>query len=185
MTNQGALSHLFTTPVWNIKGISQQLVDELYQGAYRFKKMHPSPSKIRSNDGGYQTPFLEWKDFHPEGQKYIEKIINDHVGSYTGDEVKVDEWWYNINPKGAWNVPHNHVGSTADFALVLYLTDTDNLLTLLNPFPARKEKYNNVEIIPRTQKGDIIIFPCDILHYVSPNKRDTDRVSISMNLQLC
>ena len=137
-----------------------------------------------SNEGGYHSPLFEFKTFHPEGQKYIEKIINDHVGSYTENEVKVDEWWYNISPKGGWNTPHHHAGSTTDFALVLYLTDTDNLLTLLNPFPQRKEKYNNVSVVPQTQKGDIIIFPADIMHYVSPNKRDTDRVSISMNLRL-
>ena len=182
MTNQGALSHLFTTPVWNIKGIPQQLVDELYQGAYKFKEKYESTNI--SNEGGYHSPLFEFKTFHPEGQKYIEKIINDHVGSYTENEVKVDEWWYNISPKGGWNTPHHHAGSTTDFALVLYLTDTDNLLTLLNPFPQRKEKYNNVSVVPQTQKGDIIIFPADIMHYVSPNKRDTDRISISMNLRL-
>ena len=182
MTNQGALSHLFTTPVWNIKGIPQLLVDELYQGEYKFKEKYESTNI--SNEGGYHSPLFEFKTFHPEGQKYIEKIINDHVGSYTENEVKVDEWWYNISPKGGWNTPHHHAGSTTDFALVLYLTDTDNLLTLLNPFPQRKEKYNNVSVVPQTQKGDIIIFPADIMHYVSPNKRDTDRVSISMNLRL-
>ena len=54
---------LFPTPVWHIEGTPQELVDELYKGAYRFKKKHPSEN--RSNKGGYQTPAFEWKEFHP------------------------------------------------------------------------------------------------------------------------
>ena len=186
MTNQGALSHLFTTPVWNIKGISQQLVDELYQGAYRFKKMHPSPSKIRSNDGGYQTPFLEWKDFHPKGIEYIERVVGNLIGTeirtvQSYKSFKVPQWWCNINGKGDWNLPHTH--QFVDYALVFYLTDSDKLLNFMNPHPQSPGNlhYNSID----AKKGDILIFPADLLHFVLPNERDTNRVCISMNLQLC
>ena len=53
---------LFSTPVWHLEGTPQELVDELYQGAYRFKEEvfkeeYPSGDN-RSSEGGYQTPFL-------------------------------------------------------------------------------------------------------------------------------
>ena len=35
-----------------------------------------------------------------------------------------------------------------------------------------------------TKKGDVLIFPGDIIHYVMPNTKEKDRVCISMNLQL-
>ena len=37
----------------------------------------------------------------------------------------------------------------------------------------------------KANKGDIVIFPSDLVHYVKPNPRKEDRISISMNLQLC
>ena len=165
---------IFPTPTWHIKGAPQQLIDELYRGAYEIKKIYPSNQ--RSNVGGYQTPTLSWEDFHPQGKEYIDKVVGDIF-----NEIKVIKWWYNINGKGSWNLPHSHSGS--DLALVLYLTDTDNLLTFINPFSQRR--LNEVAgFHPKTKKGDILIFPADLLHYVMPNPREEDRISISMNLQL-
>jgi cupin superfamily acireductone dioxygenase involved in methionine salvage len=54
----------------------------------------------------------------------------------------------------------------------------------MNPFPQRYGDDNqNISIVAR--KGDIVIFPADIYHYVMPNPKDEDRISISMNLRLC
>ena len=166
---------LWSTPLWHIKGTPQVLVDELYQGAYRFKKEHPSEN--RSNKGGYQTPAFEVNKFHPQGIDYINKVVGDIF------KFKVESWWYNINGNGHWNHPHSHPGS--NFALVLYVTDSDRLLQLMSPFPQRIHESNGDHINVNTKKGDIIIFPADIYHYVLPNPREEDRISISMNLQLC
>ena len=165
---------IFPTPLWHIEGAPQQLIDELYEGAYRFKKKYPSETK--SNEGGYQTPAFEWKDFHPQGIEYINKIVGDIF------KFKVESWWYNINGKGHWNHPHTH--PNCDFALVLYLTDSDGLLQLMSPFPQRKLVLGSLVNID-AKKGDILMFPSDINHYVLPNQREEDRISISMNLQLC
>ena len=164
---------LFPIPVWHIEGITQQLVEELYQGAYHFKERHKNC--ILSNQGGYQTPAFEWKDFHPQGIEYIENVVGDMF------KFKVESWWYNINGQGHWNVPHTHPYS--DFALVLYITDSDGLLTFVNPHSQRgiSKQDNSID----AKKGDILIFPADLVHYVMPNPREEDRVSISMNLQLC
>ena len=167
---------LFTTPLWHIKGAPQQLVDELYQGAYQFKENHKSTNV--SNQGGYQSPTFNLEEFHPQGIQYINSIIDNAIG-----EFEVKGWWYNINGKGHWNLPHTHPGS--DFALVWYLTDSDSLLQLINPFPQRNFDYKGGHISVDANQGDIIMFPSDINHYVKPNQRDIDRVSISMNLQLC
>ena len=166
---------LWPTPLWHIEGAPQQLIDELYQGAYRFKEKHPSTN--RSNEGGYQTPFLDWKDFHPQGIEYIDKVIGDIF------KFKVNGWWYNINGKGDWNTPHTH--PDCDMALVLYLTDSDGLLQLMSPFPHRRILRSGDHISIDAKKGDIVMFPSDIIHYVLPNKREEDRISISMNLRLC
>ena len=85
-------------------------------------------------------------------------------------------------------MPHTHPNS--DFALVLYVTDSDGLLTFMNPHPMRlldNEFYGGSGSHGgiNAKKGDILMFPSDLVHYVKPNPREEDRVSISMNLQLC
>tara|TARA_R100000781_G_C4008759_1_gene102919 strand:+ start:74 stop:589 length:516 start_codon:yes stop_codon:yes gene_type:complete len=167
---------LFSTPVWHIEGTPQQLIDELYKGAYRYKENYKS--KPRSSAGGYQTPSFEWDSFHPQG---IE-LINETVDKAIERNFKITEWWYNINGKGHWNHPHTHPNS--DFALVMYLTDGDGLLHLMSPFSQRRDDSGD-HVSVAAEKGDIIIFPSDITHYVLPNPREEDRISISMNLQLC
>ena len=165
---------LWSTPLWHIEGAPQQLIDELYQGAYQFRDNYPSVDN-RSNEGGYQTPFLDWKDFHPQGIEYIDKVIGDMF------KFKVDGWWYNINGKGDWNTPHTH--PDCDMALVLYLTDSNGLLQLMSPFSQRKLRSSS-HVGINANKGDIIMFPSDINHYVKPNNKEEDRISISMNLLL-
>ena len=183
---------LFSTPVWHLEGTPQELVDELYKGAYRFKKEHPSYEV--TNYGGYQSPPFNLEKFHPQGIEYIKAIVTQLFAKEDSTsapltaiefppicDFKVESWWYNINGQGHWNTPHTHPNS--DFALVLYLTDSDSLLTFLNPHAQRTISQQNSSI--NAKKGDIVIFPSDLVHYVMPNQREEDRISISMNLQLC
>ena len=168
---------LFSTPLWHIEGTPQVLVDELYKGAYRFKKKHPSNQK--TNQGGYQSPAFDWKEFQPQGIEYVEGVVST-VTVELKKNFEIIDWWYNINSEGHWNIPHTHPNS--DLALVIYLTDSDGLLNFLNPHPQRKISLQNVTI--NAKEGDIVIFPADVMHYVMPNLRKEDRISISMNLQL-
>ena len=170
---------IFPTPVWHIEGAPQQLVEELYEGAYKFKEKYESETK--SNKGGYQTPILEWEMFHPEGKKYINNVVGDIF------KFKVEGWWYNINGQGDWNIPHTH--PDVNIALVLYVTDSDGLLAFMNPHPMRlidDQAYggSGEYAAMKANKGDIIMFPSDLVHYVLPNPRKEDRISISMNISI-
>ena len=169
---------IFPTPVWHEEGgISQQLVDELYEGAYQCFKKYPSIDKT-SNQGGYHSPAFEWKNFHPQVIELIQKVVYKAIEQ----DFNVTSWWFNINGKGGWNMPHSHAGRGIDLALILYLTETDDLLTLVNSNPTLNDPMG---YSPHIKKGDILIFPSDLVHFVMPNQREEDRVSISMNLRLC
>ena len=173
---------IFPTPVWHIEGAPQQLVDDLYNQTHIIKKnihlYQNAKNVVVSNQGGYQTKQLDWEEFHPAGIKYIENVVNNIFSPK--NSVSIFGWWYNINPQGAWNTPHNHAG--VDYALVFYVTDSDSLLRFLTPHNSRANEpvYQSIN----AKKGDILIFPADIVHYVMPNPKETDRVCISMNLQL-
>ena len=124
--------NLFPTPLWHIEGAPLELIDELYQGAYRFKKKYPSTQM--TNCGGYQSPAFSWDQFHPDGIEYLNKILSDvfkptPLSKYDG-RYSIQNWWYNINSKGNSNMPHVHPAT--DCALVFYLTDSDNKLVLVN-----------------------------------------------------
>jgi len=182
---------IFATPFWHIEEAPQQLVDDLCkniavikENIHLYQKSLQIPSTLGtsgissySNQGGYQTAQFVWKNFHPYGIKYIEKLVADIFVDYN---VDVTGWWYNINPQGAWNLPHSHGG--VDYALVWYLTDSDGLLRLVNPHSNRIDNIEDGSF--NAKKGDILIFPADIIHYVMPNTKETDRVCISMNLKL-
>ena len=167
---------IFATPFWHLEGAPQELVDELYQGAYQFKKRYKN--NILSNQGGYQSPPFSLEDFHPQGRQYINEVT-EAIAEIGKCEIR---WWYNINPTGAWNLPHTHPNS--DYALVFYVTDSDGLLRFMNPQQMRLEVHDAYRSLD-AKKGDILIFPSDLVHYVMPNPREEDRISISMNLQLC
>ena len=184
---------IFPTSVWHIEGTPQQLLDDLCKNISSIKEnihLYQTTEKTTvSNQGGYQTAQFSQEEFHPAGIEYIENIVDNIISSKDSSwhyvsqhrllQVNITGWWYNINPKGAWNVPHSHGG--ADYALVWYLTDSDGLLQLMNPHTSRK---NSQDVSFNAKKGDILIFPGDIIHYVMPNTKEEDRVCISMNLLL-
>ena len=168
------MKHLiFPTPIWHIQEASQQLIDDLLEGADECK--NSVACNKRSNQGGYQSPSFSWEIFHPQGIEYVNKILGDIF-----EDFRVQSWWYNINSKGDSNNPHTHTAS--DYALVWYLTDNEEKLVLLNPIQRLLRKDQTA--VPNTNKGDVLIFPADIVHYVLPNDKEDDRICISMNISI-
>ena len=66
---------IFPTPLWHIDGASQEIVDELYKGAYACRDNIKSGSL--SNLGGYQSPAFQWKQFYPQGVEYVHKVLGN------------------------------------------------------------------------------------------------------------
>jgi hypothetical protein len=178
---------IFPTPVWHLEDTPQWLVDFLYKDAYKYKANYKSEN--RSSKGGYQSPGLDWDYFPTEPKKYFNDLLSTLPVSTEAniqlEGSKSPYWWYNINGKGDWNLPHVHPRS--DLAFVLYLTDTDLEFTIMNPYHHTRINLDGhmQYTTPKINKGDIIIFPSDLPHFVMPNHNDIDRVSLSMNLQLC
>jgi len=193
LSRGNSLHNIFPTPVWKITATkeTEHIIEDVIQETYRYKETH-KPEQY-SNIGGYQTKTLPLDRFHPNGLDYIESIIKEYISPEY--EIRKDSlpsgWWVNINDTGSWNAPHCHPGS--DLVLIWYLTDSNGLLALTNPYT-----YSRVNLLScfsdtngptsalqiDAKKGDIIIFPSDVQHMVMPNKNKEDRLSISMNLKL-
>ena len=100
--------------------------------------------------------------------------------------------WININPTHGYNVSHIHPNS--DYTFVYYLTDDNVDIHLQHPHVYEqhnhylslqqqyKEQYPSGHIVSITpNKGDILMFPSYIPHFVDSNNKSSKRVSISWN----
>ena len=182
---------LFATPLWRYeyRG-SEDLLKKLTEGAYKCAENLPS-EKI-SNQGGYHSKVFDWSKFLPEGQEYINDILNDLLSDKPATSTNI-EWWFNINKKDDWNTAHVHPYN--QLVLIWYLTDSFNKLKLQHPNAYNRyfldsmiseDNLNpdipNDNIRIEANKGDIVIFPADIFHSVMSHDKDEDRVCISMNI---
>ena len=176
---------IFPTPIWHLEDTPQDIIDVLKQGAYEAKEKHSNAQ--RSNQGGYQSPCYEWEDF-PVKEYFNRLLVSIPFSNKSKVQIKginAPSWWYNINSKGAWNIVHTHPDTS--LALILYLTDTNHELSILNPHHHTRHFLHDFYhyISPTTKKGDILIFPADLMHFVKPNESERDRICVSMNLLLC
>ena len=151
-------------------------------------------------------------DFSSSGQYYssvpsrhssnkIPKYINDLLDSFCdiiqknitdGEEVSVDNWWFNINQKGIKNAYHSHPG--ADYSLVYYVKTHEDCGDLVLERSDDKVLFNrefihHFEIHDpdyriKPEDGQLVIFPAWLKHSVDINKKDNDRISLAVNFVL-
>ena len=173
--------NLFSTPVWHIEGTPENILDEMIQGAYDCKENVKTAN--RTNVLGYQSPCFTSDLFHKGAFEYLRSQLKDTLPKF-----EIDVWWFNINGKGAYNTVHTH--PNCNLALIWYLTDDDNKLILVDPhWHNRAKLYESLHRDYQfrrmnAKKGDIVIFPSDLMHQVEPHQKEEDRISISMNLLL-
>ena len=184
--------NLFSTPVWDIEGTPENILDEMIQGAYDCKENVKTAN--RTNVLGYQSPCFTSDLFHKGAFEYLRNQLKDTLPKF-----EIDVWWFNISGKGSYNTAHTHPQS--DLAVVWYLTDDDNKLSLCDPHwhsraklyaslygtdqsPLRKDRNYPYSKKMNAKKGDIVIFPADLIHQVEPHEKEEDSISISMNLVL-
>ena len=168
---------LFPTAFWHVKNNGSH-PDEVLSWALSF---YEDDSKRRSNRNGFQTE-SSW-DY---GDLIHKEYVIDQLNFLP--KFQFQNWWININPKGGYHVAHTHPGS--DLSVVWYLTDNHSgPIRFLSPFSHTRDQLDKSMGLesdhPRlAEKGDLLVFPSDLVHYVEPNQSDEVRVSISFNLQL-
>ena len=172
------LNWIFPTPLWHIE-------KELPAGVYEWALEHQKNNlELTGNSscGGYQNYFdISKIPFF----NYIQDCL------YFLPKFEYLNAWLNINKDTDHNILHYHPNS--DLAVIWYLTDNDNKLYFKSPYSFSRynlySKFNNpeelgLELSPICKAGDILIFPADLLHGVSPTYKKEPRISISFNLKL-
>lgn len=98
--------------------------------------------------------------------------------------------WINVNPPGAYNDPHSHVGSFwSGCYYVAMPDDPDESSGAIEFIDAGTRLASNLIKAPLTadkvrvqpKVGSVLLFPSTIKHWVHPNRGNADRVTIAFN----
>tara|TARA_R110000824_G_scaffold256360_1_gene445399 strand:- start:306 stop:851 length:546 start_codon:yes stop_codon:yes gene_type:complete len=157
--------------------------------------------KKRSNYGGWQS-----KNFTKPNSytKILFSLLDTAVKEIKNKidyqhNLKLQDYWYNINYQDSFNIPHTHVGVHTDTIVsgVFYIETPQNcgsiifkrndLLGALMYSKQRVYKYNKYnssvwEVNPI--KNLCVLFPAHLEHFVEPNLNKERRISISFNYGL-
>ena len=114
------------------------------------------------------------------------KILEDDIVKFTS-EIKysgemVAEIWFQKYYENQFHSPHNH--GAIGYSSVLYINFDKKIhdgTRFLAPFNDPDGKH--IEFAPDVDEGSLIFFPSYLNHYTLPNKSDTIRVIMSMNLK--
>ena len=151
---------------------------------------------IVSNRKGWQSNSFNKINNH--NQKVFE-FLNKEVDKVTKnlnlkDNIKLRSYWYNINNKFCFNVPHTHADYKLVLSGVLYITTPKNsgniVFTRNDPVcdmmyaSSKVNNYNeytssNFTVIPKEKV--FLLFSSGTPHYVEPSLSNQDRISISFN----
>ena len=179
----------FPSVVWSSM-IHSGKNDELKKFAYELK--NNTPSRVISNYGGYQSPDI--KAGECKALDRLMQTINEEVDFCTNQvglkPLELYNVWLNINPPGAYNDLHNHVGSVLSG---VYYIDADPSQGNIQfersdnadyhmPIEVEKPTYfTSTRASYASKTNALYIFPSWLKHSVQGNFSETDRISISFN----
>ena len=143
-----------------------------------------------------KIPGKTYKDKLKDIKKFIEHHLKLYLEEIEGADtnlatLRITQSWLNKNKPGEGHDSHSHANSY--LSGVLYINCLPN--DCIN-FKNRSHKsYNNIEFLKKentpwntqgvivgVKKGDLILFPSWVPHYVTMNKtKDTERISLSFN----
>ena len=160
---------------------------------YELRKQQPANDMV-SNRNGWQKNHLEtFPQLKPLTDLLaveFERFICDEMLPLVETRFYLGNLFCNINPPGAVHVPHVHQG---DFTGVYYLQAPKDcgMLGILNPHQCPNtarmtSMFAGVKleqkIVPTVGTG--YFFPTHLVHYVEENLSQSDRISLSYNINV-
>jgi len=117
---------------------------------------------------------------HPEVDKVIDEMIIDFKAA-TGEDIQCDGYWGHIHEKNMSTNIHDH--GDAYVSSVLYISTPNGSGDLV--FLPRLNPYNNYAYRSNFKaiEGYYYLFPSYIDHFVTRNKSEEKRISISFNFK--
>ena len=190
--------NIFKTPVWTtrIDAGNKKIQDYAYS-----LKSQDEAGILRSDFSTSGQHYSPVPSRHSSKQNKIPKSMKDLLNSFcdiiqknitNGEEVSVDNWWFNVNHEGVLNTHHSHPG--ADYSLVYYIKTHEGCGDLVFKRSDDKVLFNrefvhhyeveNPDSYLTPEDGNVIIFPSWLKHSVDINSNEEDRISLAVNFVL-
>lgn len=164
--------------------------EDLKAYAYDLKKN--VPTQVLSNYGGYQSPNL--KAGESNALDRLMDTITEEV-NFCADQVglkplELYNVWLNINPPGAYNELHNHVGSVLSGVYYIEADPSQGNIQFERsdnadyhmPLDVAKHTYfTSTRASYASKTNALYVFPSWLKHSVQGNTSRRDRLSISFN----
>jgi len=166
--------------------------DETIDRIYEVREV--TDSVKLSNAGGWQSPKQQ------PSPKLLFKTVDHIMSQLLTEELQysIGHVWYNVNTPGSFNHKHTHPG--CDLAAVFYVKvpegdcgkiEIENpnyfnqvkLLDAMNP-KIKEDMITFTSMWFPPVEGNGLIFPSNLLHRVSENNTQEDRISISWNMHV-
>tara|TARA_R100001244_G_C5111137_1_gene121188 strand:+ start:40 stop:621 length:582 start_codon:yes stop_codon:yes gene_type:complete len=184
---------IFRTPIFY--GKTEKIADalNLYNAMRRER-----PSRMVSNRGGYQSPFLTKEEIKRTiTAEMMKPIVHKIMKTYQWKgpiEFIVNGAWFNAIESGNYNISHIHskchftcnwylqIPNSKSGHLILEHTDDIMMMSGLMELKAvKKNSYNSslMKIVPST--GRLVMFPASIRHRVESYYGKGTRISLSFN----
>ena len=182
----------FSEHIGIFDGPGENFCKEMSAWAYEWQIQSPVSNRA-SNKDGWQKDCLGIKEFQPIVDMLLNKFA-EYVKVYEFNfpvYALVTKLFVNINPAGASNYMHHHLGS--DWSGAFYLqSDPDPVksgnLHVLNPNRnsflttnySTDSRYHSLAFSPVVNSG--LFFASHLVHYVDLNRSNTDRISVAYHI---
>jgi len=196
----------FVTPVWVVDNLpidNSTLIDHAHL------LRHKNPEK--RNPEAYQTiNVLKWKSYDlgtveilavPELKKLIELVYTYAIMCFAemnpreNAKLELQDIWYNIYDIGVDLESHVHPGNCISATYYIKAQDkcgdfgiatTDRSISYqYSPkFFKDRNELTSVKQFFKAVPNSLIIIPSNVMHWVTPNKSNEERISISFNFKV-
>jgi len=179
----------FPSVIWSAV---THVIDNSQLKRYAYDRMKSDSGRTISNYQGYQSSdIISGDNEQIDGLiEYLNQEIAVCANQVGLPQLQIQNVWININPPGAYNELHHHLGSV--LSGVYYVDAKENQGSIQFDrndgaeyhIPAQVEKetyYTCTRATYAAKTGALYIFPSWLKHSVQGNKSNTDRISVSFN----
>ncbi len=194
---QGETLHLFADPLYCYH--TDHVEDLVTLDMIENTRKHLFKSQQFSNVGGYQSSHLvgqddkhgDWSKLYAHVEEHMRKYLEQNGCRYPDVKMKGSGLWINVNGRGHYNKPHNHVGTSFSGIFYVQVPKHSGGLYFMRgsqqnghiEMMCSQPEYGPLfEIMPSA--GDLFLFPSELVHGVYPNYSKSDRISVSFNINI-
>ena len=199
--NQFMQQQLFSSPLWGFDiPDSESLNSALIKDCEAVRQVDSGIAV--SNQVGWHS---QRNLFQLEGASFrklcddisvvVQHVIKSTLPSFDLEKQDIDgQGWINVNGKGGFNTPHDHLGF--HWSGVYYVSVPDcsdersGCIEFLDPRGSTGVRAPEVSMIfaPKFQikprAGMMLIFPSYLRHWVYPNQDEEERISVAFNCRI-